>query len=67
MRNRRVDGNDDIQQRDDGGRIHKILEIVAEMNDTRMRAQHCRIIAAQLALEADELDVGIRQELRELR
>src|SRR4051812_9854419 len=43
MRNRRVDGNDDIQQRDDGGRIHKILKVVAEMDDTRMRAQHCRI------------------------
>src|SRR4051794_16852669 len=43
MRNRRVDGNDDIQQRDEGGRIHKILKVVAEMDDTRMRAQHCRI------------------------
>ena len=65
MRNRGVDRDDEIERGDDGRRVGKILEIFADLHDARMRAQHRRIVAPQIALQADELNLGIRQERRE--
>ena len=62
MGNRRIDRNDAIQQREDSGGVREIPEFLAEMENLRIGAKHCSILAAQFALKTHELDIGSCQD-----
>src|SRR5215510_3976453 len=54
MRHRRVDRDDEIDERQHGGGVVKVIERVAYMGESRLARELLSICSAEVALDADE-------------
>ena len=59
MRNRSIDGDDEIEHRDDRGGVGKIHKFLAELDDA-MLAQDRGLRRVDVLLHADEIDIRHR-------
>jgi len=67
MCDRRIDGDHDIEQRDDGRGVGEVSEVAARMNEVRQLPHEFGIPVAQFALQADKAHRRARQDRRETR
>src|SRR5262245_14319870 len=65
MRDRSIDADDEIDEREHGRRIGKIIELRADLLHAWLARQQLGVFAAQLALNADEPDRAGRPERSE--
>ena len=54
MRHRGVDGNNEIEHRDDGGGVGEILKFLAELNNVVL-TQDRQLLGADIFLQADKI------------
>src|SRR5215831_6310915 len=58
MRDRGIDGDDEIDEGNHGGCIGKVVELAADLRDARFAREQLGISVAQIALNTDESDRG---------